>query len=124
MSSTIDLDPVHTRHVTVVAGELADGRREVRGRIIDLRHRTVTRVGEHATRPGLVHDMSARMIVDARGAVVEAGGAMARAVFEGNADTGVEGCRDILGNIGGLNGATVAGGFAKQVSAQIGGRRG
>jgi hypothetical protein len=124
MMPALDLDPVHTRWVTVVALPVPGGRRELSGRIVDLRHRGTTWVGSHATRPGVVHDMSARLLVDGDGRVLEAGGAMRRAPFGGGAETRHAGCRDILGNVAGLADAVAGGDFGSRVTGAIGGRLG
>jgi hypothetical protein len=124
MMPALDLDPVHTRWVTVVVTPLPDGRRELSGRIVDLRHRGTTWVGSLATRPGVVHDMSARLLVDGDGRIFEAGGGMRRAPFDGGAETGHAGCRDILGNVAGLANAVAGEDFGGRVTSSIGGRLG
>jgi len=124
MISAFELDPVHTRHVVIESAVVAGGGRRIRGRLLDLRHRATTWVGELATRPGLVHDMSAEMVVDDRGRVTHAAGAMERAAFEADAKTSFESCRDILGNVGGLAGGAVDEGMQQTIAATIGGARG
>ena len=119
-----DLDPVHTRLITVEALAGQGPQREVRGRLVDLRHRGTTWVGSRPTRPGVVHDMSARMTIDGDGRVLQAEGAMTRVPFDGNAETEHESCRDILGNVAGLAGAVVGEDFGRTVSGCIGGRLG
>lgn len=124
MASDLELDPVHTRHVILSAGPFRDGRRHIRGRLIDLRHRGVSRVAGRATGPGLLHDMTAEMVVDAQGRIAHAGGGMKQAPFEARAETRFEGCRDILGNVAKLAGACLDDGFARRVSQAIGGQNG
>jgi hypothetical protein len=119
-----ELDPVHTRDIVITAAAAAGGARRIQGRVIDLRHRATTWVGRLATRPGVVHDMSAEMVVDGEDRVAHAAGAMARAAFTPSAETGFEGCRDILGNVAALAGARVGQDLQRDIGAAIGGRRG
>jgi hypothetical protein len=126
MISAFELDPVHTRHVTIRGDsvDVAGGGRRIRGRLLDLRHRGTTWVGELPTRPGLVHDMSAELMVDGAGHVTHAAGAMERPAFEAGVKTNFESCRDILGNVGGLAGGVVHDGMREHITATIGGVRG
>jgi len=124
MIPAFDLDPVHTRYVTIDGGAVGDRERRVRGRLRDLRHRGTTWVGELATRPGLVHDMSAELAVDERGRVTHAAGAMERPAFEASATTGFESCRDILANVAKLAGGVVDTSMHETIGTTIAGPRG
>ena len=124
MISPFDLEPVHTRHVIIESAAGAGAGRRIRGRLVDLRHRGTTWVGELATRPGLVHDMSAEIAVDDLGRITHAAGAMQRPAFEADASTSFESCRDMLGNVGGLAGSVVGEDIQQTIAATIGGARG
>jgi len=96
---------IHRREIEVRVEPEREKSRDVVARVRDHRLRGFTWVGEHVTAPGPVHDMSAHLRVDvAAGRIERAHGEMALAAFDGTPDTGFQGCRDILPNLGDLAG--------------------
>jgi hypothetical protein len=118
-------DPIHERTIEVDVGPEADGRREVRGRVQDRRHQGHTYTGSMVIGPGVVHDMSARLVLDLRaGSVESASGTMDRAAFDGSAETGFESCRDILPNVADLAGIAIDERLPDAIRRAIGRERG
>jgi len=69
--------------------------------------------------------MSAHFRVDvAAGRIERARGEMALAAFDGTPDTGFESCRDILSNVGDLEGLALDGGLVREIRHAIGRSRG
>jgi hypothetical protein len=117
--------PLHTRALTVVLTERADGRLDVGGTVLDLRKRGFVPVGGDLQGPGIVHDMRLHGVVDPASATLESLAAEQRAVaFEASATTGGESCRDPIEQAAALAGAALDGAFARRVSAALGGPRG
>jgi len=117
--------PLHTRSLSVTLAARDDGRVDVRGVIVDLRKRGFVPVGGELQPSGIVHLMSLDARVDPDTRRVETiAGAQPNVAFEPTALTHGESCRDPIGRIQGLVGATLDAGWARRLSAEIGGPRG
>jgi hypothetical protein len=117
--------PLHTRSLSVTLSARDDGRVDVQGVIVDLRKRGFVPVGGELQPAGIVHHMRVDAIVDPATARVEAiGAAQATVAFEPTAISEGESCRDPVARVHALAGASMDGGWAKRLSAEIGGPRG
>jgi hypothetical protein len=117
--------PLHTRSLSVTLSARSDRRVDVHGVIVDLRKRGFVPVGGELQPSGIVHHMIVDAIVDPATARVESiGAAQPNVAFEPTAVSGGESCRDPIGRVQGLAGAIMDAGWAKRLSAEIGGPRG
>jgi hypothetical protein len=117
--------PLHTRALTVVLSQRADGRLDVAGTVLDLRKRGFVPVGGDLQGPGIIHDMRLAGVVEPESATLDTIAAEQRSVaFEATATTAGESCRDPIAHLDVLAGARLDAGFARRVSAAIGGPRG
>jgi hypothetical protein len=117
--------PLHTRALSVTLSARADGRVDVQGVILDLRKRGFVPVGGELQPSGIVHHMLLDAIVDPATARVESiGAAQPNVAFEPTAVSEGESCRDPVGRVQALAGAVMDAGWAKRLSAEIGGPRG
>jgi hypothetical protein len=117
--------PLHTRALSVTLSARDDGRVDVEGVIVDLRKRGFVPVGGELQPSGIVHHMRVDAIVDPTTARVESiGASQPNVAFEATAVSEGESCRDPVGRVQALAGATMDAGWAKRLSAEIGGPRG
>jgi hypothetical protein len=117
--------PLHTRALSVTLSARADGRVDVQGAILDLRKRGFVPVGGELQPSGIVHHMRVEAVVDPATARVESiAAAQPNVAFEPTAVSEGESCRDPVGRVEALTGATMDAGWAKRLSAEIGGPRG
>jgi hypothetical protein len=117
--------PLHTRALSVTLSARDDGRVDVHGVILDLRKRGFVPVGGELQPSGIVHHMLLDAVVDPATACVESiAGAQPNVAFEATALTEGESCRDPVARVAALAGATMDEGWAKRLSAEIGGPRG
>lgn len=117
--------PLHTRALTVTFTQRTDGRLDARAVLIDLRKRGLVPVGGDLQSPGIIHHMLLDGIVDPAAARLDEIRALQPAVaFEPSALTGGESCRDPIDRIAALAGSRLDAGFARDVSAAVGGPRG
>jgi hypothetical protein len=117
--------PLHTRALSVTVSARSDGRVDARGVIVDLRKRGFVPVGGELQPSGIVHHMLVDAIVDPATVRVDSVDAsQPNVAFEATAVSEGESCRDPIGRVQGLVGASMDGGWAKRLSAEIGGPRG
>ena len=117
--------PLHTRWLGVTLSARADGRVGVRGVVLDLRKRGFVPVGGDLQPSGIVHHMRLDAVVDPATARLEAvSAAQPDVAFEPSALTRGECCRDPIDRVAALAGTTLDAGWAKRLSAEIGGPRG
>jgi hypothetical protein len=122
----MDLDlrghPLHTRALTTVLSQRADGRIDAAGSLLDLRKRGFVPVGGDLQTSGIVHHMLLDTIVDPRTGRIDAASARQPSVaFEAAAATEGESCRDPIGAAQGLVGGDVARGWPERVGDTLGG---
>jgi hypothetical protein len=117
--------PLHTRALSVTLSARDDGRVDVAGVIVDLRKRGFVPVGGELQPSGIVHHMRVDAVVDPATARVESiAAAQPNVAFEPTAVSEDESCRDPIDRVEALAGATMDAGWAKRLSAEIGGPRG
>ncbi len=117
--------PLHTRALSVVFTARADGRVDVRGTVLDLRKRGFVPVAGELQGSGIIHDMRLAAIVDPETRVLARIDAEQRSVaFEPSPATGGESCRDPVGRIAALAGASLDAGWGRRLATEIGGPRG
>jgi hypothetical protein len=117
--------PLHSRALGVTMTARADGRLDVAGVVLDLRKRGFVPVGGELQPSGIVHHMLLDAVVDPATARLESVvGAQPTVAFEPTAISGGESCRDPIGRLQALVGATLDGTFARRLSTEIGGPRG
>ena len=117
--------PLHTRSLSVVFAAREDGRLDGYGTVIDLRKRGFVPVAGDLQAAGLIHDMRLAALVDPTTRLLERIDAEQRSVaFEASATTEGESCRDPIGRVAALAGSRLDAGWARRVSAEIGGPRG
>src|SRR6185369_4580621 len=117
--------PLHTRALGITLSARADGRIDARGSIIDLRKRGFVPVGGDLQPSGIVHHMTLDAIVDPATARLDTvTAAQPNVAFEAAALTEGESCRDPIANVQGLAGSRCDAGWARKLSAEIGGPRG
>lgn len=117
--------PLHTRALSVTLSARDDGRIDVAGVILDLRKRGFVPVGGELQPSGIVHHMTLDAIVDPASARIESiAAAQPNVAFEPTAVSEGESCRDPIGRVQALAGATLDAGWAKRLSTEIGGPRG
>ena len=119
------LTPLHTRMLTlrIVWGEGA--RLVAEGRILDLRKRGVVPMLGKLQGPGVVHDMSVRIVLEPQTLLIRSvEPVMSAFPFTPAAATRGEGCPDRLPDVQRLVGASLRDGFGPRLGSEIGGPRG
>jgi hypothetical protein len=117
--------PLHSRGLSVTLSARADGQLDARATLLDLRKRGIVPVGGDLGTPGIVHHMRlAAVIAPAERRLVSISAEQPNVAFEPGELTGGESCRDPIGRILALEGAVLDAGFARQLSAALGGARG
>jgi hypothetical protein len=117
--------PLHTRSLSVTLVARDDGRLDVHGVIVDLRKRGFVPVGGDLQPSGIVHLMRLDAAVDPATARLDAiTAAQPSVAFEPSAVTAGESCRDPVGRVTGLAGATLDASWPGRLSTEIGGPRG
>src|SRR5262245_8628824 len=117
--------PLHTRALSLVFTGRDDGRLDVQGTVLDVRKRGFVPVAGDLQAAGLIHDMRLAGVIDPATRRLERIDAEQRSVaFEPSAATGGESCRDPIGRVAALAGIELDAGWARSVSAVIGGPRG
>ena len=114
--------PLHTRALSVTMNQRSDGRVDVGGSILDLRKRGFVPVGGDLQASGVIHDMRLRAVVDpATLALATITAEQPTVAFEPSATTGGESCRDPIGRVVALAGATLDATFNRRLTGIIGG---
>jgi hypothetical protein len=117
--------PLHTRALGVTLAARADGRIDVHGVVLDLRKRGFVPVGGDLQPSGIVHEMRVDAVVDPPTRRIDAiEAAQPHVAFEASALSLGQSCRDPIDRVQGLVGATLDDGWARRLSAEIGGPRG
>lgn len=114
--------PLHTRLIRIDISPAGDERLRVDGRIVDVRKRGIVTFGGRPRGPGVVHDMSAGMEVDARTLrVLAVDPGMHIYPFHATAETGGESCADRIAGVGSLVGLSLENGYGDALTERIGG---
>jgi hypothetical protein len=117
--------PLHTRALGVTLAQGPGGRLVVDAALLDLRKRGFVPVAGDLQPSGIVHHMLLAGIVDPATATLEAIVARQPTVaFEPSATTRGETCRDPIAEVESIAGSRLDAGFARRISAAIGGPRG
>jgi hypothetical protein len=117
--------PLHTRALGITLAARDDGRVDVHGSVLDLRKRGFVPVGGDLQPSGIVHLMTLDAVVDRATARLDRIVAtQPNVAFEPSAVSEGESCRDPAGNVQGLVGARLDAGWARRLSAEVGGPRG
>jgi hypothetical protein len=119
------MESLHTRLLTLrLAPEGADAW-AVEGRVLDLRRRGAVAIAALVNGPGVVHDMSLRLVVDRASLTVrDAALAMPSVPFPPEAQAGGETCRENESGFAAVVGLSFRRGFASGLQRAIGGPRG
>jgi DUF2889 family protein len=117
--------PLHTRALSVSLLARDDGKLDVRGVVLDLRKRGFVPVAGDLQGTGIIHHMRLDAVVDPASATLASiQAAQPSVAFEASATTEGESCRDPIAAVGALAGTRLDAGYARGVSAAIGGPRG
>lgn len=122
MSLDAPAHPLHSRALTVALAQRGDGALDASGVLLDLRKRGFVPVGGDLGTPGIVHHMLLDAVVDPHGPTLTSIAARQPSIaFEASPLTRGESCRDPAGRVAALAGAPLDAGFAKRLSAELGG---
>ncbi len=117
--------PLHSRALTIVISQRADGRLDCRGDLIDLRKCGFVPVAGDLQASGVIHNMQVIAVVHPGTRTLERIEAAQPVVaFEPSPITGGESCRGPIERIRALSGARLDAQFDKRLRAEIGGPRG
>lgn len=117
--------PLHTRALSVTLDQRADGDMDVAGVVLDLRKKGFVPVGGELQGAGIVHHMRLDGVVDPATATLRRmEGQQPNVAFEASAATGGESCRDPVGRVRGLAGASFDATWGRRLGDEIGGPRG
>src|SRR5678815_4194584 len=108
--------PLHTRLITLRLAWGEGGQLVADGRLVDLRKRGIVPLAGTIQGPGIVHDMAARVHIDADSLRVCAiAPAMNAYPFAPSPQTGGEGCPGRIGDVQQLCGLSLADGYGDAV---------
>lgn len=114
--------PIHTRALSVALAQRDDGALAASAYVLDLRKRGVVPVAADLQGPGVIHHMAIEAVIDpARRTLLEIGARQPNVAFEPSAITRGESCRDPVARIEALRGTVLDDGYARRLSAAIGG---
>ncbi len=125
MHLSVSGHPLHSRALAVALTQRDDGRLDASGYLLDLRKRGFVPVAGDLQAAGIVHHMQLAGIVDPVARRLDTIAAAQPAVaFEPSALSRGESCRDPIERVAALAGTGLDAGYARQLSAAIGGPRG
>lgn len=119
------MNPLHTRTLSARLASAGDGTLVAEGRLFDLRRRAIAAVTTAFQNPGLIHDMTVRLVLDRnelRVSRVEAN--MASFPFPPGPATSGESCPDQIAGVQRIVGTSLREQFAACLFSEIGGVRG
>ncbi len=117
--------PIHTRTLDVEVCEAGDGDWDARGELVDLRKSGFVPVAGDLQMSGLLHHMRLRARLDSgTGTLKEIAAEQPAVAFEPSGLSRGESCRDPIGSIEALAGASVASAWSDRLNDAIGGPRG
>jgi hypothetical protein len=116
--------PLHTRALSVVLAQRADGRLDAHASLVDVRKRGVVPVAGDLQASGVMHDMRLDGIIDPAGPTLDVVVASQPTVpFEPTPITAGETCRDPIHVVEALAGTRLDEGFAQRAGGTLGGPR-
>lgn len=117
--------PIHTRTLSVTLLATATEAIELSAYVLDLRKRGFVPVAGDLQGTGIIHHMQLAGTLDpATRTLTQIGARMPTVAFEPSSASAGESCRDLVGRVEGLAGATLDAGWIRRLGAEIGGPRG
>lgn len=117
--------PIHTRTLSVTLIATATEAIELSAYVLDLRKRGCVPVAGDLQGTGIIHHMQLAGTVDPRTRTLSSVGVrMPTVAFEASSASGGESCRDLVGRVDALAGASLDDGWIRRLGGEIGGPRG